>query len=126
MEKVAVFADKWSEATMEDVLAKYQARSIEDVMRGLVFNKVVVAPGCDSKTMFERLMTAYEKEVALAPEQRNSRSIIVNSVTRLAHDNAWSKWETVETLESLGGQLLYTPTWKVQLPEDLDITALGY
>jgi hypothetical protein len=122
MTKVAAFADKWSEATLENVLDKYGVADIEAVMRGLVFNKVVSAPGCDQGAMFTRLMDAYEAEVALAPEQRYSRSIIVNSVTRAAHANTWSKWEAVEELETTGGQLLYQPVWKVAVPEDAGLS----
>jgi hypothetical protein len=122
MTKVAAFADKWSEATLENVLDKYGVADVEAVMRGLVFNKVVSAPGCDQATMFTRLMDAYEAEVSLAPEQRFSRSIIVNAVTRAAHANTWSKWEAVEELESTGGALLYQPVWNIEVPEDAGLT----
>ena len=72
--------------------------------------------------MFTRLMDAYEAEVSLAPDQRYSRSIIVNAVTRAAHANPWSKWEAVEELETTGGQLLYQPVWNVAIPEDANLT----
>jgi len=118
MKKVEAFAGKWSEATVENVLEKYGMGDIEALMRGLVFNKVVQAPGCNQAEMFKRLMDAYEAEVSIAPEQRYSRSIVVNAVTRAAHANTWSKWEAVEELETTGGQLLYQPVWKVAIPED--------
>lgn len=120
MQKVAVFADKWSEATLENVLEKYDCQDIEAVFRGLVFNKVVTAPGCNAKAMFERLMRAWQMEPGY------SKTAVVNAVTRAAHENPWTKWEAVEALETTGGALLYQPVWNVRLPEKVDLATLGY
>jgi hypothetical protein len=120
MKKVAHFADKWSEATLENVLEKYDFQDADQVFRGLVYNKVVAAPGVKPAEMVARLRRAWEMEPGY------QRTNFVNAVTRAAHENPWSKWETVENLETLGGQLLYQPVWNVQIPEDVDIAALGY
>ena len=126
MNKVAHFANKWSEATVEDVVEKYGLADMDALFRGLVFNKVVHVPGIKPKAMFERLQRAYRKEIELAPDQRFNRSIVVNTVTRAAHSEEWRRWTDVEELETTGGQLLYQPVWNVQIPEKVDLATLGY
>lgn len=111
MKKVAHFADKWSEATLENVVEKYGAENIEDVFRGLVFNKVVHVANTSPKEMHERLMTAWYKEPGY------DKTAIVNAVTRSAHEETWGKWTDVEDLETVGGQLLYQPLWNVEIPD---------
>jgi hypothetical protein len=126
MKKVEHFAEKWSTATVENVVEKYGMGDMEALFRGLVFNKVVSASGVKPAEMMDRLRNAYEAELSLAPDQRYCRSMVVNTVTRAAHENTWSKWESVEELETTGGQLLYQPVWNVIIPEKVDIAALGY
>jgi len=111
MGKVKVFADKWSEATMENVLERYGVNDIEAVMRGLVFNKVVHVSGIKPDDMFERLMRAYQAEPGYGKEA------IVNAVTRCAHSETWSRWTDVEDLERKGGELLFANQWNVAIPE---------
>jgi hypothetical protein len=112
MGKVKVFADKWSEASLENVLEKYGAHDIEAVMRGLVFNKVVHVSGVRPDDMFERLMRAYQAEPGYG------KTAIVNAVTRAAHSETWGSWADVEDLERKGGELLFAKQWSVSIPDD--------
>jgi hypothetical protein len=111
MGKVQVFADKWSEATLENVLEKYGAHDVEAVMRGLVYNKVVHVGGVKPDEMFERLMRAYQAEPGYG------KTAIVNAVTRAAHSETWGSWADVEDLERKGGELLFAKAWNVAIPE---------
>jgi hypothetical protein len=119
MGKVKVFADKWSEATLENVLEKYGAHDVEAVMRGLVFNKVVHVSGVKSDEMFERLMRAYQAEPGYG------KTAIVNAVTRAAHSETWGSWSDVEDLERKGGELLFAKVWNVAIPDE-DRESLTY
>ena len=112
MGKVKVFADKWSEASLENVLEKYGAHDVEAVMRGLVFNKVVHVAGVKPNEMFERLMRAYQAEPGYG------KTAIVNAVTRAAHSETWGSWDDVEDLERKGGELLFAKVWNVAISED--------
>jgi len=119
MGKVKVFADKWSEATVENVLEKYGCVDIEAVMRGLVFNRVVHVAGVKPEEMHERLMRAYQAEPGYG------RDSIVNAVTRCAHSETWGRWTDVEDLERKGGELLFAKAWNLAIP-DADLEALTY
>lgn len=112
MGKVKHFADKWSEATLENVIEKYGVNDIEAVLRGLVYNKVVHVSGVKPEEMFERLNRAYQAEPGYG------RDAIVNAVTRCAHSETWSRWTDVEDLERKGGELLFAKAWNVAIPED--------
>ena len=112
MGKVKHFADKWSEATLENVLEKYGVNDIEAVMRGLVFNKVVHVAGVRPEEMFERLMRAYQQEPGYG------KTAVVNAVTRCAHEESWTRWTDTEDLERVGGALLFAKVWNVAIPED--------
>lgn len=112
MGKVKVFADKWSEANLENVLEKYGVHDVDAVFRGLVFNKVVHVPGVKPEEMFERLMRAYQAEPSYG------KTAIVNAVTRVAHSETWGSWTDVEDLERKGGELLFQPVWNIAIPED--------
>lgn len=120
MKKVEYFCQKWSEATLENVLEKYGVKDIEAVFRGLIFNKVVHVPGVKPAVMMQRLMTAW------AQEEGTDKTAIVNAVTRAAHSNEWKRWTIVEELETLGGKLLFAPSWNVTIPEKVDLAKLGY
>ena len=120
MAKVQAFADKWSEATLENVLEKYGTSDIDAVMRGLVFNKVVHVPGVDPSDMHARLMRAYQAEPGYG------RDAIVNAVTRAAHTETWGSWEDVESLERKGGELLFAKqAWNVGISDE-DRASLTY
>lgn len=119
MSKVKHFADKWSEATLENVLEKYGAHDVEAVMRGLVYNKVVHISGVKPNDMFDRLMRAYQAEPGYG------KTAIVNAVTRAAHTEEWARWTDVEDLERKGGELLFAKVWNVAIPE-ADREALSY
>lgn len=119
MGKVKVFADKWSEATLENVLEKYGAHDVDAVMRGLVFNKVVHVSGVKPDDMFERLMRAYQAEPGYG------KTAIVNAVTRAAHSETWGSWSDVEDLERKGGELLFAKVWNVAIPEG-ELEGLSY
>jgi len=111
MEKVQVFADKWSEATLENVLDRYGCQDVDAVFRGLVHNKVIHAAHCSPEEMFNRLTSAWQAEPGY------DKTAIVNAVTRAAHENPWAKWTDVEDLERVGGELLFAPKWDIQIPE---------
>ena len=111
MQKVQVFADKWSEATLENVLDRYGCQDIDAVFRGLVYNKVVHAAHVGPEEMFNRLMRAWQIEPGY------DKTAIVNAVTRSAHENPWAKWTDVEDLERTGGELLFAKVWDVGIPE---------
>lgn len=119
MKKIGYFADKWSEATMENVLERYGVSDVDAVFRGLVYNKVVHVPGVRPAEMFDRLMRAYQAEPGYG------KTAIVNAVTRVAHTNEWGRWTDVEDLERTGGELLYAKVWDVQIP-DSEVDGLGY
>jgi hypothetical protein len=119
MGKVKYFADKWSEATLENVIEKYGVNNVEDVLRGLVFNKVVHVSGVKPDEMFDRLLRAYQAEPGYG------RDAIVNAVTRCAHSETWSRWTDVEDLERKGGELLFAKAWNVAISDE-DREALTY
>jgi hypothetical protein len=119
MGKVKHFADKWSEATLENVLEKYGVHDVEAVFRGLVFNKVVHVPGVKPEEMMERLNRAYQAEPGYG------KTAIVNAVTRAAHAETWGSWTDVEDLERKGGELLFQPVWNIAIPAD-ELAELSY
>jgi hypothetical protein len=119
MGKVKHFADKWSEATLENVIERYGASNVEDVLRGLVHNKVVHVSGVKPDEMFERLMRAYQAEPGYG------KDAIVNAVTRCAHTETWGRWTDVEDLERKGGELLFAKAWNVAISDE-DREALTY
>lgn len=120
MKKVEYFCQKWSEATLENVLEKYGCADMEAVFRGLIFNKVVNIPGVRPEVMHARLMKAWQAEPG------NDKTAIVNAITRLAHTETWKRWTIVEELETLGGAMLFAKNWNVAIPEKVDLAKLGY
>ena len=119
MGKVKVFADKWSEATLENVMEKYGVHNVEDVLRGLVFNKVVHVSGVKPDEMYDRLLRAYQAEPGYG------KTAIVNAVTRCAHSETWSRWTDTEDLERKGGELLFAKVWNVAISDE-DRESLTY
>lgn len=119
MKKIGHFSDKWSEASMENVIERYGVHDVDAVLRGLVYNKVVHVPGVKPADMFDRLLRAYQAEPGYG------KTAIVNAVTRVAHTESWSRWTDVEDLERTGGELLYAKVWNVAIPES-EAASLDY
>ncbi len=99
--KVATFASKWSEATLENVIERYGIDDVATVFRALVENRIVHAAGVGSDDMVERLQRAWDFEPGY------SKTAIVNAITRAAHTEEWRSWTTSEDLERTAGELLY-------------------
>jgi len=112
MKSVSHFADKWSEATVENVLERYGVDDVETIFRALVATRAVHVPGFGNEEMVERLQRAWDVEPGY------SKSAIVNAVTRAAHTEEWKSWTTSEELERSAGDLLYARAWNVQVSED--------
>jgi len=108
---VGGFADKWNQATAENVIERYEADGIEAIFKGLVHNKLVWAPGVGSVGMVERLQRAWDVEPGY------TKSAVVNAITRAAHEEPWNTPWVTEDLERQAGQLLYAKVWNVALPE---------
>ena len=111
LKKVSHFADKWSEATVENVLERYGVDDVATVFRALVSTRAVYVPGYASDEMVERLQRAWDVEPGY------SKTAIVNAVTLAAHTEEWRSWQTSEELERAAGELLYARVWNVQVPE---------
>jgi hypothetical protein len=111
LNKVSHFAGKWSEATVENVLARYGVDDVATVFRALVANRAVYVPSFSSDEMVERLQRAWDVEPGY------SKTAIVNAVTRAAHTEEWRSWTTSEDLERAAGELLYAKVWNVQMPD---------
>ena len=114
LEKVSYFADKWSEATVENVLERYGVDDVGTIFKALVSHRAVHVPGIAADDMVERLQRAWDVEPGY------SKTAIVNAVTRAAHTEEWRSWTTSEELERAAGELLYARVWNVQRPADAD------
>jgi len=112
MKKIGYFADKWSEANVENVLDRYDLTDMEALFKGLVKNRVVHVPGIRPDDMVERLVKSWEVEPGY------TKSSVLNAITRAAHTETWRTWGTAEDLERKAGELLFAKQWKVQLKED--------
>ncbi len=106
-ERIALVVGKWSEASTEDVLARYDLQDVDQVFRGLVLNDCVRATGVKTEEMVERLHTAWEREPGY------SKTAILNAITRAAHETSWNSWADQEDLESAAGELLYQKVWNL-------------
>jgi hypothetical protein len=111
LKKVSHFADKWSEATVENVLERYGVDDVATIFKALVSNRAVYVAGIDAEDMVERLQRAWDVEPGY------SKTVIVNAVTRAAHIEEWRSWTTSEDLERAAGELLYARVWNVQMPD---------
>lgn len=110
-ERIQLIVGKWSEASTEDVLARYDLTDVDEVFRGLVVNRCVEAPGVKGEDLIKRLHTAWEREPGY------SKTAILNAITRAAHENTWSSWADAEDLESQAGELLYQKVWNLDYSE---------
>lgn len=106
-ERIHLMVGKWSEASTEDVLARYDLQDVDQVFQGLVMNGCVSATGVRPDEMVKRLHTAWEREPGY------SKTAILNAITRSAHEQTWSSWADQEELESAAGELLYQKVWNL-------------
>lgn len=106
-ERIALIVNKWSEASTEDVLARYDLTDVDEVFRGLVLNGCVKATGKKPDEMVKTLHEAWEREPGY------SKTAILNAITRAAHEGTWSSWADSEDLESQAGDLLYQKVWNL-------------
>ena len=111
-ERIGALVSKWDEASVEDVLARYDLQNADQVIEGLVVNKVVHVAGVDNATMIERLTRAWSMEPGY------SKTAFVNAITRAAHESPWASPWVSEELESTAGELLFAKVWNVELPEE--------
>jgi hypothetical protein len=112
MQSVSTFAGKWNDATVENVIERYEAEGPNEVFKGLVFNKLVWVPGVSADAMVEKLQRAWDAEPGY------SKTAFINAITRAAHKESWESPWTTEDLERTAGQLLYAKVWNVALPEE--------
>lgn len=110
-ERIGLMVGKWSEASTENVLSRYDLTDVDQVFRGLVLNDCVKATGVKPDEMVKRLHTAWEREPGY------SKTAILNAITRAAHESTWSTWSDSEDLESAAGELLYQPVWTLDYSE---------
>jgi hypothetical protein len=115
LKQVSHFADKWSEATVENVLERYGVDDVGTIFKALVANRAVYVPGVAADDMVERLHRAWDVEPGY------SKTAIVNAVTRAAHTEEWRSWTTAEDLERSAGELLYARVWNVQRPAGAEL-----
>lgn len=118
-ERMALVVGKWSEASTEDVLARYDLQDVDQVFRGLVLNDCVKATGVKADEMVKRLHTAWEREPGY------SKTAILNAITRAAHESEWNSWSDSEDLESAAGELLYQPVWTLDCGDRTAEEVLG-
>jgi hypothetical protein len=110
-ERIGLIVGKWSDASAENILERYDLGDADAVIRGLVLNGAVKAPGVKSEDMITRLRRAWEKEPGY------SKTAFLNAITRCAHSEEWRSWEDAEELESTAGELLYQPVWNLDVSE---------
>ena len=110
-ERIGLIVGKWSEASADNILERYDLGDADQVIRGLVLNGAVKAPGVKPEEMITRLRRAWEKEPGY------SKTAFLNAITRCAHTEEWRSWEDAEELESTAGELLYQPVWNLDVSE---------
>jgi hypothetical protein len=111
-ERLGHFIRAWDNATAEDVLERYNLHDVDEVIEGLVRNRVVWVAGVDADEMQVRLRRAWDKEPGY------SRTAFLNAITRAAHEEEWQRWSDVEDLESKAGELLFQKVWNCIPPKD--------
>jgi hypothetical protein len=110
-DRIKLMVGKWSEASTEDVIKRYDLTDVDEVFRGLVMNDCVSAPGLKPEEMVKRLHESWEREPGY------SKTAILNAITRAAHEQTWSSWADTEELESQAGELLYQKVWNLDYSE---------
>ncbi len=110
-ERIALIVGKWSEASTENVLSRYDLTDVDEVFRGLVLNGQIKATGKKPDEMVKMLHEAWEREPGY------SKTSILNAITRAAHEGTWQSWADSEELESQAGELLYQQVWQLDYSE---------
>jgi hypothetical protein len=110
-DRIKLIVAKWSEATTENVLERYDLQDVDQVFQGLVVNDLVSAPGIKTEDMVKRLHEAWEREPGY------SKTHILNAITRSAHEQTWTSWADTEELESQAGELLYAKVWNLDIAD---------
>ena len=111
--KIGHFAQAWDSATVDNVLERYGVQDVDQVFRGLVYNKVVVVPGVSPKDLVSRLRDAFNAEPGYTKDS------VINAITRAAHTGEWSHpWNQTEELERQAGRLLFAKRWNVDVPDE--------
>jgi hypothetical protein len=118
-ERIGLVVGKWSEANVENVLARYDLQDVDQVFQGLVLNGAVKATGVRPEDMITRLHRAWEREPGY------SKASILNAITRAAHEEEWRSWDDSEELESTAGELLYQPVWNLDVSQKTAEQLLG-
>lgn len=108
-ERIGLVVGKWSEANVEDVLARYNLQDVDQVFKGLVLNGAVRATGVKPADMIQRLHSAWEREPGY------TKAAILNAITRSAHEQEWKSWADAEELEETAGELLYQKVWNLDV-----------
>lgn len=110
-ERIGLIVSKWSEASTENILERYDLQDVDAVFRGLVLNGAVTATGIKNDDLVKKLHEAWEREPGY------SKTSILNAITRAAHEETWTSWADSEELESQAGQLLYQPVWNLDISD---------
>lgn len=110
-ERIDLIVGKWSEASTENVLERYDLGDADAVIKGLVLNGAVKATGVKSDDMIERLTRAWRMEPGYG------KTAFLNAITRAAHEESWQSWADSEDLESQAGALLYQPVWNLDISD---------
>jgi hypothetical protein len=103
------FADRWTSARREELhgALQWQKHGTEAIMRALVREDYVRAPGTNEDALVAALVRAWQA----APGY--TRADLCNAITRAAHAEEWATPWTQEALEEQGGGLLYQRvTWQ--------------
>lgn len=119
-ESAGYFVKAWDHANTEDLIEKYDLGQPREVFRGLVLNKVVNVPGLGTDETVNKLMSAYDHEPGF------TKAAFINAITRMAHTESWSSWDTMTDLESTAGELLFAKVWDCVPPKERTVAeALG-
>lgn len=110
-ERIDLIVGKWSEASTENVLERYDLQDVDQVFRGLVLNDCVSVVGIKPEDMVKRLHESWEREPGY------SKTAILNAITRASHEHEWKSWSDSEDLESQAGELLYQRVWNLDIAE---------
>jgi hypothetical protein len=110
-DRIKLIVGKWSEASTENVIERYDLQDVDEVFRGLVLNDCVHVTGCKGEDLVKRLHESWEREPGY------SKTAILNAITRAAHEHTWSSWSDSEDLESQAGELLYQKVWNLDYAE---------
>jgi len=117
--RMTYFSNKWSEASLENVLERYGLAEPEVVFERLVLNKVLHVPGYTDKELVDRLMIAYRTEPGWG------KTAYVNAITKAAHHHDWRSIDNASYLEEKGGELLFQKVWQLDAPPEGEAALLS-